>query len=88
MGARSAFVKVNSDPKERAAFIKDPVAYLKSEGIQLNAKDQAELLAVIKTVKANLHELGELPAGHKSLIDAVDMQSKTRKEGDPGPMII
>ena len=88
MGARSAFVKVNSDPDYRAKFLKDPIATLKAEGIQLSAQDQAQLLDTIKSIKANFPHLADLPAGYDMVINAVDGKKAARKTGDPGPMII
>lgn len=88
MGARSAFVKVNSDPRFRAKFLKDPIAVLQSEGITLSAKDKEQLLDTIKTIRSSLPELAQLPAGFQGVINAVDMQEKERMTGDPGPLIV
>ena len=88
MGARSAFVKVNSDPDFRASFIKDPVGTLEREGVHLSAKDQKELLDTINDIKKSISDLGELPAGQQRVINAVDRKVKKRMSGDPGPMII
>jgi len=48
MGAQRFVDKIQKDPKFRADFVKDPIAALASEGITLSAKDQQELLKVIR----------------------------------------
>ncbi|HMD78395.1 MAG TPA: hypothetical protein VKF39_00250 [Nitrososphaerales archaeon] len=71
MGARSAFVKVNTDAAYRAKFLKDPVGVLGQEGITLSAKDQKQLLDLVESVKKNLPNLGRTPTGYDDLIDAI-----------------
>ena len=85
---RSAFVKANSNPNYRAELIRDPVAALKKEGITLKAKEQKDLIELIGILRKHLPELGELPAGYEALIDEVEGKRKSRKTGDPGPLII
>jgi len=88
VGARSAFVKVNSDPSYRAKFLKDPIGVLKSEGITLSAKDTKQLLETIEIIRSNVPDLSQLPAGYSRVINAVDKKTKDRMEGDPGPLVV
>jgi hypothetical protein len=68
VGLRNCFVKVNTNAAYRAKFLKDPITVLKSEGVKLSAKDQKELVSVVRKLSKSLPSLGELPKGYEMVI--------------------